>query len=261
MNAKKQLAKYFIKRVDAIEGLIKQSDAQLTKDYFHQLRVEIKKIQALAEMLKSSTKGFNPKKVISPIRKIFDQAGKIRQIQLAEETLKKYDPDGALQLFPSTLHLKEHEEKINFTVLLDRVKKKISKAVNRIKPVIKKLDSRDLKKYIEDLKQEIDDLQKRPLEAKQVHELRKGLKKLYYNLKSLKLKDNSTDFKNGKVLQELMGQWHDKRVMARDLLKATEKRITAPDETGPILKIAYQLDAKSLQLYKKINLIKEEKIF
>jgi len=262
MRTKKQLAKYFRKHVNAVKELTEKANEQFTAEDFHQLRVEIKKIRAFVVMLKSSAMKFNPNIVIKPIKKIFDQAGKVRQIQLEEEALKKYDPDRTLQLFPHTLHLKEQEEKNNFAAIQHRFKKKIRRVVNHIVPVIKESNIHDIKKYIKDTKKELGDLlSKETLETKQVHELRKGLKKLYYNLKSLKLAYKSIVFKNGRTLQELMGQWHDTRVMARDFLKATRKRIIAPTETEEILKIASQLDAKSLQLYKKIDVSRARKAF
>jgi CHAD domain-containing protein len=262
MRTRKQLVKYFRKHVDAVKELIKKTDEQLTAEDFHQLRVEIKKIRAFAAMLKASTRKFNPGKIIKPLKKIFDQAGKVRQVQLAEEALQRHDPNRTLQLFPRALRLKEEEEKNDFFVVKNGFKKEVKKTVSRIEPIIKKLSTQDIKKYIKDTKKEIIHLlSKKSLGAKQVHALRKGLKKLYYNLKSLKLIDKNIAFKNGKALQEVMGQWHDKRVITRDILRATRKQITAPAETEKILKIAYQLDAKSLQLYKEININKEKKMF
>jgi len=262
MKTKKQLTKYFKKNADAAEALIKKPDNQFTVEDFHQLRVAIKKIRALAAMLESSVNKFNSDKVIKPIKKIFDQAGKVREIQLEESTLRKHNPGGKLKLFSKTLHLKEQEEKINFTVIHNQLKDELKKAGGSIIQAIKKAHKSSIKKYLKQTKKEINDLVSRKvLEIKQVHELRKGLKKLYYNMKSLKLTDNSKAFKNGDALQELMGQWHDSRIINRNLLEATGKRITAPSETAAILKIANQLDAKSQLLYKKINMNKKQKIF
>src|SRR5262249_49077035 len=144
----------------------------------------------------------------------------------------------------------------------DKLQGKIKKRLNRMGSYINNVNENDLDKYVNKKKKEIIILLKaKALKPGQVHELRKRLKKLYYNQKSLKVNDSRQSFKNGNALQKMMGKWHDTRVMNRHLMHAVNKCIVPSFETTPILKMADDLYAKSQNLYKQIHAHKRKIIF
>ena len=63
------------------------------------------------------------------------------------------------------------------------------------------------------------DLDKKTVPPKRIHELRKLVKLLIYNTEGLFIEKDES-FSEKKALAELLGQWHDLRVIIRRLNKA-----------------------------------------
>jgi len=261
MKQKKSILNYFNKRKKAINALLAKPDNRYEAKYFHDLRVEIKKVRALAVMLESSAKKFNSSKAVRPIKKIFDQAGKVRELQLELAMIRKHDPSHSFRAYPHILRMKTNEEIKKFSLLHNK-SSRVKKTFSQITPAIKNINKGDLNHYVRKGKNQIAALVKtKQIKAKKVHELRKSLKKLYYNLKSLHQADNSKPYKNGEALQELMGQWHDKRVMNRHLIKAADANSAGPVESDALMQIADKLFIQSRMLNRKINKEKKKQLF
>jgi CHAD domain-containing protein len=258
MKAKSILKKYFNKRIDAVGALMTKPNAQFTGEDFHQLRVEIKKIRALTAMLKS-VENFKSKKTVKPFKKIFDQAGKVREIQLEETMLKRSDTQHQLKLYLNHLHEKKLREKENFSRVHQDVNGKLKKAKVKVPLSIRKIHKADLKKYVKKKKKAIVELVKQEkLKISEIHELRKALKKFHYDIKSLDLKEQI--FQDDDAMQELMGKWHDSRVMHRHFLKAMDNQVLKRTERRPMRAIADKLNLKSRKLFEKINRQKQKVI-
>ena len=259
--SKKSFKKYCHKHVDAVISLLKKPNEALTVADFHHLRVEIKKIRALIVMLNFSVKTFNSKKISKPIEKIFNQAGKVRMLQLEAAMIKKHDPKRQLKTYSRMLHEKEIQEKKIFSVIHAEVKSTLKKNFRKIIQVTHKIHEGQIIKYVSRKKNEIITLTaQETLKTSQIHKLRKRLKRLYYNLKSLDQKDNIQTFKNCEALLDLMGKWHDSRVMNRHLMETADKHFIASSEIEHVLQIAGKLYSKSQILFREINKEKRKKI-
>ena len=79
---KKSLPKYLRRREDAITTLLEKQKRVYTPAHIHQLRLELKKIDALFELLNYCSKGFKMDKTFKPFKMIIDQAGKVRELQI-----------------------------------------------------------------------------------------------------------------------------------------------------------------------------------
>lgn len=252
MKTNKKLKKYFKSRVKGIETELQKPDKNFNKEDFHNLRVEIKKTRALAAMVNSATKKFNRKKTLKPLKKIFQQAGKVRELQLEEALLRKYDSKHQLRNYLQYLGDREHNEKEAFANIHKANKIHLKKTGKKITSFINKVNKKDVNKYVKGKENEIKKLVKKDrLKISQVHQLRKDLKQLQYDLKSLsnkKIKENGMD-----ALQELMGRWHDLRVMHRQLKNAINRDLVRPSERKPALQIADKLKEQSQILFEKIN--------
>lgn len=86
----KAVKKYFKRRKNAITELFKKTASAYTSRNFHQLRVEIKKIDALFELVNYCSKKFHRKENFSPYKIVFRQAGKVRELHIVNTMLKKY---------------------------------------------------------------------------------------------------------------------------------------------------------------------------
>src|SRR5262245_15090748 len=111
MKTRNVLKKYLRKRERKTTGLLDKPDQKFTQDNFHDLRVEIKKVRALAAMLESIVKNFDAKKILKPLKNIFSQAGKVRELQLEENMLHKRDPRRHLKTYVENLSLMKEKEK------------------------------------------------------------------------------------------------------------------------------------------------------
>src|SRR5215831_9808646 len=110
MKTRNMLKKYLEKREKKITALLDKPDQKFTQDDFHDLRVEIKKVRALAAMLEDTVKNYDSKKMLKPLEKIFGQAGKVRELQLEESMLHKHDPHRHLKTYEENLGVKEEKE-------------------------------------------------------------------------------------------------------------------------------------------------------
>jgi len=145
----KKIESYFLKREENIKSLLRTPREKYTIETFHELRVEIKKIHALIDLLENCLKKFNAKKIKSALKKVFEKAGRVRE---SEKKLKrKFD-------------LLER----NIIPALDRVKRK------------------DLVNYFDKNRLELQSkLSHKLRKAEDLHSLRKQLKLYYYNLKGI----------------------------------------------------------------------------
>jgi CHAD domain-containing protein len=84
----KELEKYLLKRVTVISGFLEIPKESFTTETIHDLRVEIKKLHALFELLEHCHDNFKMKRLFKPFRHLFRQTGKVREIQVEEELLK-----------------------------------------------------------------------------------------------------------------------------------------------------------------------------
>jgi len=252
MKPGKALQQYFKERVIAIEVLLKKSGKKFTKEDFHELRVEIKKLRALIELLAFSTKNFESKIIFKPVKKIFNQAGKVREIQLEKTSFNRYKEHSQVKAYLQKLHPKELKAKKNFSAVYKTAPYRLAKMYAHIIPAIKKVDGRDVKKYTAGKEKEIKKLlHSKKLKSPQVHELRSMLKEWHYNIKSLDLKTSDNAFKNADSLQDLIGKWHDIRMIKRNLAQAAKKQMSL--QTKPILQIRHRLNLREQKLRKEIN--------
>lgn len=86
----KNLKKYWNKRVDRLVSLISKKRSTRSINYYHDLRIEIKKIKALFELIHFHNGKFNRKSSLRPFKKLFEKSGSIREIQMERKMLKKY---------------------------------------------------------------------------------------------------------------------------------------------------------------------------
>ena len=80
--------KYLKKRIQAIIALLKRPKRKYWQVTFHQLRIEIKKLDALFDLIDFCAKDFDRDKLFKPFEEIFQQAGKVRDLQIEKNLMK-----------------------------------------------------------------------------------------------------------------------------------------------------------------------------
>ena len=84
MKTAAALQKYYKSRINSLEKILGKPDKIVTPEDFHKLRVEIKKLRAVLTLVNWSEKNFKRKKFLKSYKKLFKQAGKVRDLQLEE---------------------------------------------------------------------------------------------------------------------------------------------------------------------------------
>ena len=251
----KGLKKYFNNRVEKINQLLSRPGQKFTAAAFHHLRVEIKKLNALLEMINSCALHFRLKKSSRYTKQLFRLAGKVRELQLEEAMLKRYLPgrpkSGYLDLLKKLLS----REKERFYLLINPgFINYLNMSWIELLPYFDELNKKKLDHYLNDRQKKIRELVlQKNLKVGQIHELRKRLKQLDYNRKSLGLTSEDKTQKSVVSITDLLGKWHDCLVMTGHLKKAIHSGQLGEQEMGQIQRVKTKLIVKSKVLLGRIK--------
>jgi len=220
MHTGNELKKYFEKRVEVLDRILKNPVRKYKPEHLHKLRIEIKKIRALFMMLEKTTKNFHSKRSIAPFEIIFSHAGRIRNVQVEENMLKKMGKNSFTKSFRSHLLVQKKEEKTIFSRINNhRFSGDIHQVSTRLFPLLMNAGGKKTKSYIIKKGKKIQALlKKKKPDPKDGHELRKQIKAWYYLSKGLGMYNKNLLQRISK-LQDLLGTWHDWRVLEKDLKK------------------------------------------
>jgi CHAD domain-containing protein len=255
MKTSTAYSKYFKQIAKSINSLLKKPVPEYDKEDYHRLRVEIKKLNAFLDALLFCDENFNRDKYFKAFKKIFKQAGKIRESQLEETILKKYE-QYAIGHYLSDLKNSINKGQRKFIKIIDKdFRKKIKKSLSKIEPFIDKMNEQKVKEFQEKERSKITDLiQQKNLKPKKVHQLRKLLKVDYYNRKHLDVPgQNINIIREEDEFLVLLGKWHDCRIMNNELEKSITKEAIDPTELNQLLQIDAEVLANSENLMKDIN--------
>lgn len=247
----KVLTKYIDNRVRALNVILEKPRSRYTPGTFHQLRVEIKKLNAVFDLLKYCSKDFNRKKTIKPFKLIFRQAGKVRELQLEETLLKKYQINNSLSNYLTILKYRRLKARdVFFTLVNEEFTSLLNKRIQKISPFLSGVKTKRVNKYLDQQTKNIKKLiRKNNLLPEQLHELRIKLKMLNYNRKSLSLEPQH---QKKDALPLLLGKWHDLQVMCEHLQKTIETEGLQRKEILQLEKIIAFISVDSEMLFDRI---------
>lgn len=252
----KALKTYLKSRKKALLSLLEKPIKKYVPETFHQLRVEIKKLNALFDLLDFSCKKLERKKMIKPFKAIFRQAGKVRELQIEEATFKKYIQDDLLIEYRTKLiKRQDKEKKLFFALLNDKTKTELKKKYDKIIPFLSKIEQDKVEKYMLMKEAEIKDFLAQPhLEIEQLHELRKLLKIYYYNQTSLFVGNHNQLNTKKAPLTELLGQWNDGVVIIDHLDKIIKKAKINLEEIALLESLRTKIATENYVLLDQIKL-------
>lgn len=248
----KEVRKYLHNREIALNALLDKPRSKYTAGTFHLLRVELKKLSALFELLDKCSINFNRKKIIKPFKLIFKQAGRVRELQLEEALLKRHQIDNALSNHLARLRKRRLEEtNVYFQIVSEELRHRLKKHFQKISQSISGLKNKKVLKFLDQKTQTIHKLiRKETLEPEQLHELRIELKMLNYNRKSLGIEQAPNP--KFEVLPVLLGKWHDLEVMSAHLQKTMTTEGINREELVELQRIVAIMAANSQILLEKI---------
>jgi len=251
-----ELKKYFRKRIDAINALLKKPQRLFLPADYHQLRVEIKKTKALFAVIEFCTNEFSSKEYYKLLKPLFKKAGRIRDLQLEMQEMDSYKLSGP---FPGYLQWLEDERSKAadefFSLVDDELRKDMRATCNAISHFLEHVHKKEVDKYINSKKGNIIRLiKRRNYTDDQVHTMRKLLKEFFYTKKMISSKDIPVTKTN--ELQDIMGKWHDHLVMADHLQKGMEMDMVRTREKKRIGSLKTLVSQKKDLLFKTINEMK-----
>lgn len=204
-------------------------EANQDDETLHKLRVEIKKIRTTVYLVEKCS---GPKKLspaLAPLKKMFRDAGRIRELQLHNQLTKKKDKGQVKTLVKK------------FVADTNLYASSIQKTFDVYIHVFDDLNFKDIKKLLITIQ---DKTAKLLASETAWHEARKEIKRLVYigNLLPKKLrKKTSLDLSYYKQLEETIGTWHDLDLSIRYLDKMGVKDKSLPEKKTAMVNKVKQL--------------------
>lgn len=221
----KTLTNYLKKRKATIDFLLRKPSDKYTPNTFHKLRVEIKKLNSFFDLINFCSTDFKRKTTYKPFKSIFRKAGKVRELQIEDSTLKKYFGHNIVKDYQKNLKRLQLKAEEDFFLLINKkLMDRLSKKHLAIIPHLCKIDKKKLSTYIakkENHLQEI--IGQEIIQTWQIHKLRKQLKLLNYNKEIVNKNKQDESLSKQDVLSELLGKWHDCKVIIRHIKKALNR--------------------------------------
>nr|WP_315177478.1 CHAD domain-containing protein [uncultured Flavobacterium sp.] len=251
----KALKTYFSKRKSAINLILEKSPKSYIPETFHSLRVEIKKMNALFDLLNYCSKKFKRKKNYSSFKLIFKQAGRIRELQIEQSLLAEQPNSHLLQAYYSHLKKLETKELKRFFAIANKsFVVKFRKKYRKIIPLLTQASKKKVNRYMDKKRREIKKLMcKTKFKKTQMHTFRKQLKTYQYNEKILSCESQNQSLQNKNILSDLLGEWHDYEVVINHLKKGIKSNETISNETKQLQVTKALLTSKRELLFDKIN--------
>ncbi len=257
MKTTAKLRKYYLHQVGVIEAFLRKSGNDFTSEDFHALRLGIKKIKAVLTFLSFYDPAFNKEKYFKPFADLFSQAGEVREIQIQQTQLKDYASNPLLAKYFDELSTDLKNHYIAFAEMIDqKLRKKIKSNAKKIEVFFNKAARKLMSRYLLEEQSRIHALMTADkLAKKDVHDLRKQIKDIYYLQRIFQPKDKRLVIAD--EFQEMLGQWHDYRVIAKDLLQGAQNHKLQPDEVKALMALRKNILARADRLLIKIEITRK----
>lgn len=250
----KALETYFKKRKKALNLILEKAPDCYTVETFHELRVEIKRLKALFELIAFCSKKFKLQKTFTPFRIIFKKAGEIRELQLEQTILEEQPNFHLLKKYPNQLKKLETKKIKNFFATANkRLIKKLKGKYRKIICLFTKASKKKVNRYRNKTRKELKKLiRKNDFKKKQIHDFRKRLKVYQYNEKIMNPDQNKLVPDQDK-LSDLLGKWHDYNVVILHLKKIISTSKKDSNKRNQLRIIQVTMTSKRALLFLKIN--------
>ncbi len=222
MLKRKKQHKYLVKRWRAIRRYLHDFANGADLEVLHKLRVEVKKLKAFAGF--AAAGGRSAAAAIKPVKKMFREAGVIREAGLTLTILQKYQL--TQPRLKSATVCKLNEAIAAFQAHTGANARKVKKSDKKLRAGLRDIRNRDIKNWFSQQLTATAALLAVPPPGR-LHDARKLLKNLLYSHAMLPRR-LAADIPLNKTylhrLQELIGNWHDV-ALAADLLAGKTKQL------------------------------------
>ena len=205
----KSIRKYYRSRYNLLLSSLEVYYTYPDPEILHNIRVELKKIRSLFNYIRFTNENFIFKNEYKSFKKIFKEAGKIRELHLILKLIQKYK----IRIADEELYsAEENRLSYEFRSGLEIFKKDLHSADHRAEKYINKSDSGKLSEYLLIRQQMLQNLLAQLPDKTGLHDIRKVIKDLVYLSEILfgKLNNIESIFDS---IQNSIGKWHDKQVL------------------------------------------------
>ena len=251
----KKLTKYLKKRKNAIDFLLRKPSKKYTPNTFHKLRVEIKKLNSLFDLIHFCSTDFKRKTTYTPFQSIFRQAGKVRELQIEDAMLKNYFEKKVVKVYRKNLKRLQLKAEEDFFLLVNKkLMNQLNKNYQAIIPHLHRIHQKNINTYLNKKNNYIQKLlDQESIQTEQIHKLRKQLKILNYNKAIVDKEKSEEKLSKQDVLPELLGKWHDCQVIIKHLKKTLNTAKLGLTELVQIKTIKSKLVLESNILFNEIK--------
>lgn len=215
------LKKYLDKRFEKLKHLLKGYHHLHDRDTLHHLRIEIKKIKTIINLIHFSHPKFKRHANFIPFRSISRKAGEIRESEVLYQLLLTYEIDGVVdEYIPKSIEADQLS--IDFQKKVPEFVDIVRKRKNKLLKNYKEVSTDSYHEYVKKCKRQLKPLLFPNLQRTKLHAARKLIKEILH-LRELGGRAKKDMFLRN--AENLIGQWHDKQVLLLLLnkIKRTEK--------------------------------------
>jgi CHAD domain-containing protein len=246
------------KRSEKIYGLVHDPVRIYTPAYFHRLRVEIKKMNAVLRLVKFCSPDFPRKRILKPYKELGKSAGEVREIQLEEAIIRKLPPGPFTHQYLSVLKEMHGNKKKHFIEIKTKVHSELHNRELKIIPYVDEINSINIQGYFSEITRNcVAQMDGNRLKTSLIHKLRMLLKEFFYNIEVIQ-PDAKTSLKKINLLQDLIGKWHDYSVIITHLDNFKRRNKFNQRDSSRLQKTRIDLSARSSLLLSRINKVKDE---
>jgi CHAD domain-containing protein len=250
------MKKYFRKRNENIRKILSKPKDKINIKDIHKLRVNIKKIKAVLNLLCYCDKKFDHKKHYKIYGSLFKRAGKIREYQIEEGLIENYRIPHKDE-YLSIIKGKQEKARKKFNSLLEKdLINHICHCEAKISPHISSVKKKHLATYLKSKREKLGNaIPSEKLNEGLLHKFRINLKDYFYILQLLKLTERKKDthYKDINDLQELLGRWHDLKTTIDELSKTIKEHSFAKTEFIRLKKIGKDMEKQKEEILLKIG--------
>lgn len=209
----KQLIKYITNRFNLILSNLEKYNSIPEQEMLHIIRVELKKIKAIFNLINFCYQNFNASKEFKPLKEIFRTAGAIREVYLTKKLFLEYK----IKFESEAVNDKTENELISgFIKNIPRYKKIVLKSFKNLEMHSGKVDSACLRIYLNLKKSELQKQIYPEINESNLHEERKIIKEIIY-LTGISDRGRKNINPLYDEIQNTIGKWHDKHVLIKFL--------------------------------------------
>jgi CHAD domain-containing protein len=251
--------------MEIIETNSEAAKAGLDVDVLHDLRVGIKRLKALYEVLDPISDGrFDSKSNFADVHFLFKEVGKLRDIQVLKALFAFFAKDADADIYAKFNNIVADREKLASdelnTALQQFDNKIIGKSLEAANAFLVDISNEDAtkltKKLLKKRFKQIGELLPNKQDEALMHDLRTRVKQVCYIIEILALMQPEKEFtkhpKRLKLAAELLGQWHDHVVLVGELTDFLVEKTDAEDfDAEPYTDLLSLLRADAKKLLKE----------